>query len=87
MRGILSRPCLLPRPAIGVRRANYSSVVSAAELRFGQPLHETHPHLLMPGERELVMSGLPREMLTVPMDSDARDKRARVRSSPVEAGV
>ncbi|KAF2262005.1 xaa-Pro aminopeptidase-like protein [Lojkania enalia] len=24
--------------------------VSAAELRFGQPLHETHPHLLRPGE-------------------------------------
>ncbi|KAL1591683.1 aminopeptidase [Paraconiothyrium brasiliense] len=24
--------------------------VSAAELRFGQPLHETHPHLLQPGE-------------------------------------
>ncbi|KAF2020978.1 hypothetical protein BU24DRAFT_339405 [Aaosphaeria arxii CBS 175.79] len=24
--------------------------VSAAELRFGQPLHETHPHLLKPGE-------------------------------------
>jgi len=23
---------------------------SAAELRFGQPLHETHPHLLQPGE-------------------------------------
>ncbi|KAF2110711.1 peptidase M24, structural domain-containing protein [Lophiotrema nucula] len=24
--------------------------VSAAELKFGQPLHETHPHLLQPGE-------------------------------------
>jgi len=25
--------------------------VSAADLQFGQPLHETHPHLLGPGER------------------------------------
>jgi intermediate cleaving peptidase 55 len=24
--------------------------VPAAQLRFGQPLHETHPHLLKPGE-------------------------------------
>jgi hypothetical protein len=28
----------------------YASV-SAAELQFGQPIHETHPHLLGPGER------------------------------------
>lgn len=27
-----------------------SSSVPAAELQFGQPLHETHPHLLKPGE-------------------------------------
>jgi hypothetical protein len=30
-----------------------SSVVNAAELRFGQPLHETHQHLLQAGERKL----------------------------------
>ena len=29
----------------------YASV-SAAELQFGQPLHETHPHLLKAGERK-----------------------------------
>ena len=29
----------------------YASI-SAAELQFGQPLHETHPHLLKAGERE-----------------------------------
>ena len=29
-----------------------SSLVHASQLRFGQPLHETHPHLLGPGERE-----------------------------------
>jgi intermediate cleaving peptidase 55 len=28
---------------------SYASI-SAAELKFGQPLHETHPHLLNPGE-------------------------------------
>ena len=27
-----------------------SSHINAAELRFGQPLHETHPHLLQAGE-------------------------------------
>lgn len=26
--------------------------ISAADLTFGQPLHETHPHLLRPGEGE-----------------------------------
>ncbi|KAL4804374.1 peptidase M24, structural domain-containing protein [Aspergillus unguis] len=30
-------------------RRGYASI-SAAELKFGQPLHETHPHLLEPGE-------------------------------------
>ncbi|KAL3465929.1 peptidase M24, structural domain-containing protein [Aspergillus heterothallicus] len=30
-------------------RRGYASI-SAAELKFGQPLHETHPHLLGPGE-------------------------------------
>lgn len=28
---------------------NYASV-SAAQLQFGQPVHETHPHILKPGE-------------------------------------
>ncbi|KAI1078815.1 aminopeptidase-like protein [Whalleya microplaca] len=31
-------------------RRSYSTVVSASELLFGQPVHETHPHLLKPGE-------------------------------------
>ncbi|KAL4885676.1 peptidase M24, structural domain-containing protein [Aspergillus karnatakaensis] len=35
-----------PQPTL---RRGYASV-SAAELKFGQPLHETHPHLLGPGE-------------------------------------
>src|ERR1700761_5190678 len=30
---------------------NYNTVtVNAADLSFGQPVHETHPHLLQPGE-------------------------------------
>ena len=31
---------------------SYASV-SAADLQFGQPVHETHPHLLKPEERML----------------------------------
>lgn len=30
-------------------RRTYASV-SAADLQFGQPVYETHPHLLRPGE-------------------------------------
>lgn len=30
---------------------SYATSVAAAELRFGQPLHETHPHILSAGER------------------------------------
>ncbi|KAH0491590.1 hypothetical protein TgHK011_003015 [Trichoderma gracile] len=31
-------------------RRCYSSVISAADLQFGQPVHETHPHILKAGE-------------------------------------
>jgi intermediate cleaving peptidase 55 len=41
----------LPRPRCNPLRS-YASSVAAAELKFGQPLHETHPHILSPGERE-----------------------------------
>jgi intermediate cleaving peptidase 55 len=43
-------PCVrsVPERAPALRRA-YASI-SAAELKFGQPLHETHPHILNPGE-------------------------------------
>lgn len=34
-----------------VNRFRYSTTISAADLKFGQPLHETHPHLLKAGER------------------------------------
>ncbi|KAJ5928315.1 hypothetical protein N7466_007271 [Penicillium verhagenii] len=39
----------LGRIHVPLRRA-YATSVGAAELKFGQPLHETHPHLLSPGE-------------------------------------
>lgn len=42
----VNRPALQSHPTL--RRA-YASI-SAAELKFGQPLHETHPHILNPGE-------------------------------------
>ncbi|SLM36950.1 xaa-pro aminopeptidase [Lasallia pustulata] len=57
-RSIERRALLLPRfsgsPVIPARRTaplrrTYASVL-AAELQFGQPVHETHPHLLKPGE-------------------------------------
>ncbi|KZF21111.1 putative metallopeptidase family M24 [Xylona heveae TC161] len=34
---------------VGISRRRYASV-AAAELQFGQPLHETHPHILRAGE-------------------------------------
>ncbi|OJK02624.1 hypothetical protein ASPACDRAFT_75766 [Aspergillus aculeatus ATCC 16872] len=44
-----SRSVLQQRqPRLALHRT-YASI-SAAELKFGQPLHETHPHILNPGE-------------------------------------
>jgi intermediate cleaving peptidase 55 len=42
----------VPRSRLGLHRAGvrHSSTVHAADLTFGQPVHETHPHLLAPGE-------------------------------------
>ena len=34
-------------------RRTCATTVGAAELQLGQPLHETHPHLLQAGERTL----------------------------------
>jgi intermediate cleaving peptidase 55 len=53
----MNRCLRLLRPAAHLRRANGAGSITrrclsvpAAELRFGQPLHETHPHLLKAGE-------------------------------------
>ncbi|KAI9877181.1 MAG: hypothetical protein M1830_004616 [Pleopsidium flavum] len=43
-------------------RRSYVSV-SAAELRFGQPVHETHPHLLKAGEGQLPRGARGRDTL------------------------
>lgn len=51
-----------PRTSEGLPHRSYASL-SAAEFQFGQPLHETHPHLLKPGERTDPSSQL-RVMLT-----------------------
>lgn len=58
MRGSLLRPfqasLCRPKPAATFRSAPslpaIRTLVSAAELAFGQPLHETHPHLIAPGD-------------------------------------
>ncbi|KAI1369917.1 peptidase M24, structural domain-containing protein [Xylaria arbuscula] len=48
------RPCQTQsrRPLKQSRAANrpYSTSVPASQLLFGQPVHETHPHILKPGE-------------------------------------
>lgn len=58
-----SRPSLLsltPSRHTFIRTPSRSSrtyateSVFAADLKFGQPLHETHPHLLDPGERTCI---------------------------------
>ncbi|KAH0360822.1 peptidase M24, partial [Aureobasidium melanogenum] len=51
----LLRAVSSPRPALSLARpsriahVSRRTLVSAAELQFGQPLHETHPHLIAPG--------------------------------------
>lgn len=49
---VLNHPSrhFLARNPIPLRRT-YATSVAAADLKFGQPLHETHPHILEPGER------------------------------------
>ncbi|KAF2097728.1 xaa-pro dipeptidase app [Rhizodiscina lignyota] len=60
-------------------------LVSAAELQFGQPLHETHPHLLQPGEltpgitaleyaqrRERIAKALPANSIAILSASDLK---------------
>lgn len=51
----LARPLLssLNRTSAPTSEARCAST-SASDLNFGQPLHETHPHLLKAGERKLV---------------------------------
>ncbi|KAM5501116.1 aminopeptidase [Microsporum canis] len=49
-RSILSFQSRIPQSDARSALRRYNSSISAAELQFGQPLHETHPHLLKAGE-------------------------------------
>lgn len=42
-------PTFRSRPAFLSKQAT-RTLVSAAEVQFGQPLHETHPHIIAPGD-------------------------------------
>ncbi|KAK5123589.1 hypothetical protein LTR85_002627 [Meristemomyces frigidus] len=42
-------PTFRSRPAF-IQHHDARGLVSAAEVQFGQPLHETHPHVIRPGE-------------------------------------
>ena len=55
-RTILTRLGTHQTGKLSVASARRRSLTSAADLRFGQPLHETHPHLLKAGERSLLPS-------------------------------
>lgn len=78
-----------------LRARSYASI-SAAELQFGQPLHETHPHLLEPGECKWDIQSL-RFLCLVSVyalvwlgfqadsaGSNARNHRSRIRPSSLE---
>ena len=41
--------CSAPRERLHLKTRQYNTI-NASELQFGQPLYETHPHLLQPGE-------------------------------------
>ena len=45
-------PCNYRKGRSAVQTFRSYASVSAAELQFGQPVHETHPHLLKAGERK-----------------------------------
>lgn len=49
---LVSRPSCDRLAACTTRRSRNYASVSAAQLQFGQPVHETHPHILKPGERK-----------------------------------
>jgi hypothetical protein len=77
-------------------RRHYASV-SAAELQFGQPVHETHPHLLRAGECMLPLGGqkswrraivLTRFLVTPGITAqEYADRRANLAASLPQNGV
>lgn len=61
------------------------AAVAASELQFGQPVHETHPHLLKAGESRvgLIQWGLSATANIVP-NSYTRHHCSRICSAPVQ---
>jgi hypothetical protein len=78
---VLNRPRLSCLPQIPRR-----TVVSAADLQFGQPLHETHPHLIAPGDCNppWTQTLLSSHVLTLLPSSDPRYLCSRVSPTPRE---
>ncbi|KAK4042382.1 peptidase M24, structural domain-containing protein [Parachaetomium inaequale] len=70
-----SQPCTRFLPGRTWHRS-YATSISAAELEFGQPVHETHPHILKPGE---ITPGITAQ--------EYADRRARLAFSLPDGGV
>ncbi|KAJ4293818.1 aminopeptidase [Collariella sp. IMI 366227] len=74
----ICRPLQTPiRPVPGrTWHRSYATTVSAADLEFGQPVYETHPHILKPGE---ITPGISAQ--------EYADRRAKLAFSLPENGV
>ncbi|KAL2366612.1 hypothetical protein RJZ56_000445 [Blastomyces dermatitidis] len=85
------RGCLLRSSFNKLAARRFYASVSAAELRFGQPLHETHPHILKAGEltpgitaleyahrRSKLASKLPKNAIAVVAASDIKYRSGSV---------
>ena len=57
--------------------------ISAADLQFGQPVHETHPHLLKAGESKFISIRTRIGMLKI--ISHTWYHRSRILSAPLQA--
>lgn len=66
-----NKACTTQRPR------TYATIVSAADLKFGQPVHETHPHLLKAGESEYSIVHV--EQLLIILFSNTRNYSTGVR--------
>ena len=82
----ISRPV---RPIHSFLSSNrsFTNAVSAATLQCGQPVHETHPHLLKAGERKSRYSFERMKLHTLISDiiSNARYHRSRICATALEA--
>ncbi|KAL1306073.1 hypothetical protein AAFC00_004196 [Neodothiora populina] len=91
LRTTLRPAAYLGRPSRLLPQAPRRTLVSAANLQFGQPLHETHPHLIAPGEltpgitaleyhhrRANLAKALPRNSIAVLASSDIQYRSGAV---------